>query len=47
MNTYRGFAYLPENIRVPFIYENGTLTLRCGNIMCPIDDDTQELYADS
>lgn len=25
MDTYMEFAYLPENIRVPFIYEDGPL----------------------
>ncbi len=37
MNTYMGFAYLPENI----------ITLRCGSKMCPIDDNIQEHYGDS
>lgn len=37
-----GFAYLPENIKVP-----STLTLRCDSMMCPIDDNIQEHYGDS
>ncbi len=36
MNAYMGFAYLPENIKVP-----STLTLRCDSMMCPIDDNIQ------